>query len=76
MALEQWKNLYNEVDIVRKFTYMDDRIGTGEGCEVAMTARTKCGRVMFRECDELLDGQKFLVRLKGAAYHSYVTPAQ
>ena len=40
-----------------------------------MTSRTRCGLVNFRECSELLYGMVFLVRLKGAAYKSYVRPA-
>ena len=30
---------------------------------------------MFRECDELLCGRRFPLRLKGAVYKSYVRPA-
>ena len=37
------------------------------GYEAAVTARTRCGWVKLRECDELL-----YLRLKGAVYRSYV----
>ena len=37
-----------------------------------MTARTRCGWVMFRECGELLYGWKYHLKVKGAVYESYV----
>ena len=40
-----------------------------------MTATTRCGLVMFRECSDLLYGRRFPLRLKGAVYGSYVRPA-
>ena len=40
-----------------------------------MTARTRCGWVMFREYGELLYGRRFPLRLKGAVYESSVRPA-
>ena len=36
------------------------------GCDAAVTARTRCGWVKFRECGELLYGRRFPLRLKGA----------
>ena len=68
-------HLRDEVEIVREFTYLDGRVSAGEGCEAVVTARTRCGWVMFRECSELLYGRKFPLRLKGAVYKSYVRPA-
>ena len=44
------------------------------GCEADVSARTKCGWLMFRECSELLHG-RFRLKLKGAVYRSYVWPA-
>ena len=35
---------------------------------------TRCGRVKFRECDELLYGRRFPLMLKGAVHKSYVRP--
>ena len=40
----------------------------------AVTARTRCGLVKFRECGELLYSRIFPLRLKGAVYESYVRP--
>ena len=50
-------------------------MSVGGGCEAAMTARTRCGWVMFWECDELLYGKRFPLRLKGAFYETSVRPA-
>ena len=47
----------------------------GGGCESAVTAKTRCGWVKFRECGELLYDRKFLLKLKGAVYRSYISPA-
>ena len=40
-----------------------------------MTASSRCGWVMFRECGELLHGRRFPLMLYGAFYESYVMPA-
>ena len=52
------------METVWKFTYLGDMVSAGEGCETAVTARTRCGWVNFRECGELL-----------YVYESYVRPA-
>ena len=31
----------NEVETVREFTYPGDRVSRGDGCEAAVTARTR-----------------------------------
>ena len=64
--------LCDEVETVREFTYLGDRVRAGGRCEAAVTARTRCGWVIFWECGELLYGRGFLLRLKGAVYESYV----
>ena len=43
-------------------------------CGAAVTAKTKCGEVMFMECGELLYG-KISSKSEGAVYMSYVRPA-
>ena len=49
-AVEQEKMLCYEVESVTEFTYLDDRVSTGERYKYAVSIRTKCGRHMFREC--------------------------
>ena len=65
----------DEVETLREFTYLGDRVSAGGGCEAAVTARTRCGWVKFRECGELLYGRTFPLGLKGAVYESYIRPA-
>ena len=50
-------------------------MSAGGGCEAAVTARTRCGWVMCRECCELLYCRMFPLRLIGAVCMSYVWPA-
>ena len=42
---------------------------------VAVTARTRCESVKFREYGELLYGRRFPLRLKGSVYKSCIWPA-
>ena len=67
--------LCDEVETVSEFTYRGDRMSTGGECEAAVTARTRFGWVMLRECGYLLYGSRFTLRLKGAVHKSYVRPA-
>ena len=63
-----------DVETVRKFTYLDNRVSVGGGCEAAVSTRTRYGWAMARECGEML-----YVRcpqwLKWAVYKNYVRPA-
>ena len=70
--MEQEVNLCDEDKTVSEFTYLVDRVSAGRGCEAAVSARTRCGWVKFRECGELLYGRSFPLGLKGAIYESYV----
>ena len=63
------------METVREFTYIGERVSSGGGCEAAVTARTRCGWAMSRECGELLYGWRFPLNLKGAVYNCYVRPA-
>ena len=60
-AVEQEVRLCDEVETVREFTYLGDRVSGG--CEAAVTARTRCGWVRFRECGELLYGRRLPLKL-------------
>ena len=50
-------------------------MGGGGRCETAVTARTRCGWVTFRECSKIMHSNRFPLKLKGTAYKSYVWPA-
>ena len=68
--MEQEEKLCDKVESVGKFTYAGDRVGDGRRCEAAVTARTRCGWVKFRECGKLLYG-RFSLKLKRSVYESY-----
>ena len=70
--MEQEEKLRDEVETVSELTYLGDRVSAGGGCEAAVTARTRCGWVKFRECGELLCGRRFPLLLKGAVYKGYI----
>ena len=72
--MEQEETLCDEVDTVRKFTYLGDRESAGGGNEAAVIARAKCWWVWFRECGGLLYGRRFPLRLKGVVNEGYVRP--
>ena len=63
-AVEQEERSCDEVETVCEFTYLGDRINAVRGCEAAVTARTRCGWVKFRESGELLYGRRFPLKLK------------
>ena len=66
--MKQEEKLCDEVETVKEFTYLGDRVSAGGGCEADVTARTRCWWVKLRECDELLCGRRFPLKLKGAVY--------
>ena len=74
-AVEQEEKLCDEVETVREFTYLGNRVSASGGSEAAVTARTRCEWVKFRVCSELLYGWSFPLMLKGAVYWSYLRPA-
>ena len=71
--MEQEETLCVDVEYVREFTYLGDRVSAGGGCEAAVIARTRCGWVIYREGDELLYGRRFPLKLKQAVYGSYAS---
>ena len=74
-AVKQEGNLIDEVKTVRKFTIHGVRMSGGAECEAGTTARTRCGWLKSMECGELQYFRRFPLRLKGAAYKSYIRPA-
>ena len=73
--MEQEEKLCDEVETVREFTYLDDMVSAGGGCEAAVYTCTRCGLIKFGECGEVLYGRRFPLWLKGDVYKSYVRPA-
>ena len=58
-AVEQKENLCDQVETLRKYMYLDDRESAGEGCEAAVTARTRYWCDKLWECSELQHCRRF-----------------
>ena len=69
------EELCEEVETVRGFCYLGDRVNADGGCEAAVTARARIGWVKFWECGELLNSKMFSLKLKGMVYRSCVRSA-
>ena len=63
------------METVTELTYLGDRINSGGGCEAAVTSRIRLGWAKLRECQDLLCGKKFPLKIKGIAYKSCVRSA-
>ena len=50
----------NEVETLKGFCYLGDRLNASGRCETVVTSRVRIGWVKFRECGELLGGRRFL----------------
>ena len=50
------------------FCYLGNRLNSSDGCEAAVTARVKIGRVRLKGCGELLLGNRFPLRIKSKVY--------
>ena len=74
-AVEQEEKLCDEVETVGELTYLGDWVSAGGGCEAAVTVKTRCGLVKFRERSELLYDRRFPLKLKAAVYWSYARSA-
>ena len=63
------------METVSKFTYLGDKLNATRGCKTAVTARSRIGWMMFRECSEILKGRRFSLKIKGKIYKSCVRSA-
>ena len=55
-------SVFGQVDFVKRFCSLGDRLNTIGGSEAAVIARTRIGWIEFGECGELLYGRKFFVK--------------
>ena len=67
--------LCDEVETVKGFCYLGDRLNASGGCETAVTSKVRIGWTKFRECGELLRGRRFSLRMKGMVYRTCVRSA-
>ena len=61
----------DEVETVKGFCYLGDRLNAGGRCEVAVTARTRVGWKKFKD-SEILFGKRFSLQMKEKIYKSYI----
>ena len=69
------EKLCDEVDTVNGLCYLGDRPNASGGCEAVVAARVKIGWVRFRECGELLLGNRFPVKMKSKVHRCCVRSA-
>ena len=67
--------MYEEVETVKSFCYLGDRVNASGSCEAAVTARAIIGWVKFKECGVLLNSKRFSLKMKGMIYRSCVRSA-
>ena len=63
------------METVNGFCYLGDRLNASGGCEAVVTARVRISWVRFRECGELLLGNRFPMKMKGKVYRYCVRSA-
>ena len=69
------EKLHDDVETVTEFSYQGDRIDSEGGCVADVKSRTRLGWVKFGECQDLLCGKKFPLKIKGIVYKSCVKSA-
>ena len=69
------EKLCDEVETVNGFFYFRDQLNASGGCEAEVTAKVRIGWVRFRECGELLLGNRFPLKMKGKVYRCCVRSA-
>ena len=74
-TMDSIEKLCDEVETVNGFCYLGDRLNASGGCEAAVTARVRIGWVRFRECEELLLGNRFPLKIKGKVYRCCIRSA-
>ena len=65
----------DQVDYVKSFCNLGDRLNVSGRSEAAATARTRIKWIKFRKCGALFHGRKFLLKMKGKIYQICVRPA-
>ena len=73
--VEAVEELCEEVETVRGFCYLGDRVNASGGCGAVVTARARIGWVKFKECGALLKSKRFSLKMKGMVYRSCIRSA-
>ena len=72
MESDEEISFFYQVDFMKSFCYLGERLNASGGSEAAVTARTRIGWKKFRKCRKLLYGRKFSLKIKERFYQSYV----
>ena len=67
--------LYDEGETRIGFCYLGDRLHANGKCATAETSRVRIGWMKLRECEELLPGRRFSLRIKRTIYCTCVRSA-
>ena len=62
----------DEVETVKGFCYLENRLNASDGGETAVAARVRIEWMKFKEREELLLGRRFSLKMKGMVYRSCV----
>ena len=62
--VEPVEELCEEVETVKSFCYLGDRVNASGGCKAAVTARARVGWLKFKESRELLNSKRFSLKMK------------
>ena len=54
------EGLCDEVETVKEFGYLGDRLNASGGCKTAVTSRVKIGWIKFRDAESCYKGEGFL----------------
>ena len=58
----------NKIDVVDKFCYLGDMIGSGSGVEETSQTRVRCAWAKFRELSQILTKRGVTLKIKGKLY--------
>ena len=61
-------SFFDQVDFVKSFCYLGNRLNASGGSEAVVAVRTRIGWIKFGECGELLYGRKFSIKIKERIY--------
>jgi len=65
----------DDVGTVKRFCYLGDQLSANDGCEAAVTARTRIRWIKFRECGKILFGKRYYLKMKDKIYRCCVRSA-
>ena len=68
--------MYDQIELVKSFCYLGDRLNAGGGSAAAVTASTRIGWKQCRELRELLQRKMLSLKIKGRIYQNCASSAR